>query len=88
MEDIINEEEDISEISWFETDRHFFQIYQRDLCLIDSEQLLLRKCDKQNSITVVDWSAPFLWSGLPFQQTSTGRRVEVACPKTAHTQRS
>ena len=36
---------------------------------------------------MVDWSALSVDSGFPFQRASTERRVEVACPKTAHTQR-
>ena len=42
----------------------------------------------QNSIRLVDWSARCLIRGFPFQPTSTERRVEVACPKAAHTPRS
>ena len=32
-----------------------------------------------------DWSAHLVGSCCPFQQASTERRVEVACPKAAHT---
>ena len=47
-------------------------------------ELILNK--QNSSIILADWSAHRVGSGFPFQQTSTERCVEVACPRAAHTQ--
>ena len=39
--------------------------------------------NNKGSKTLVDWSVLSVNLGFPFQQTSTERRVEVACPKAA-----
>ena len=55
--------------------------------VVDTSHIMTVSYDEK-SIKLVDWSARLLCSGFPFQQTSTEHRVEVACPKAAHTQRS
>ena len=47
----------------------------------------MKRMYNKDSIMLVDWSALPLGLGYPFPRASTERRVEVACPKAAHTQR-
>ena len=42
-------------------------------------------CSNEQKYMSADWSAHSVGSGFPFLRVSTERRVEVACPKAAHT---